>query len=103
ILAPADDSGLEKDAEVLRHVLLRGAGSRRQLLDARLTPTQLVDQLDPHRLRQDAEAVRDQRNEVVRKRVRKRHRSRSSPSRAGATSAEALNIAAANSATASLA
>ena len=60
-------------AEVLGDVLLRGAERLGQLVDGRLAVAQPVEQPDPHRLADHAEAAGDQLGEVVRKRMGKGH------------------------------
>jgi len=57
-------------AEVLGDVLLRRPDRFAQVEHARFSHAQAIEQLDPGRLAQDAETLRDQHDEVVRKRVR---------------------------------
>jgi hypothetical protein len=54
---------------VFGHVLLRRADQLRQLLHARLALAEPVEQLDPRRFREDAEAPGDQLDQLVGKRV----------------------------------
>ena len=69
LLAAAEDADLGQHLEVLGDVLLRGAEGLGQLVDARLAFAQPVEQLDPHRLTEHAEAARDQLDEVIGKGV----------------------------------
>jgi len=71
--AATDDAGLQQDTEVLRDVLLRRPGGLAQLAHARLAFAERVEQLDPHRLADDAEAARDQLDQRVGKGLGKVH------------------------------
>src|SRR5262249_21323328 len=73
VLAPADDAGLGEHAKVLRDVLLRAPERLSQFIDARLALAQPVEQPDPHRLADHAEARGDQLDELIRQRVGKDH------------------------------
>jgi len=54
---------------VLRDVLLRGAEGVGELADGGLAVAEMVEQPDPHRLADRAEAARDQLDAVVGERV----------------------------------
>jgi hypothetical protein len=60
-------------AEVLGDVLLGCADRIGQVEDGRLARAEAVEQLDPRRLAQRAEALRDKGDQVVGKRVRDSH------------------------------
>ena len=70
VLLAADDAGLGEHADVLGDVLLRGAERLGELVDGQRPVAQRVEQADAHRLADDAEALRDQLDERLRKRVR---------------------------------
>src|SRR5262245_37898517 len=57
LLAPAHDPASQQDPEMLRDVLLRGAGRLLKVADARLALAKDLKQLDPHRLAQHPEAL----------------------------------------------
>ena len=58
--AAADDARLMEDAKVLGNVLLRGIQRLDELTDRSRAIAQPVQQLDPHRLADDTEPLRDQ-------------------------------------------
>src|SRR5690349_1884110 len=65
VLRAGHEAGPEQHAQVLGHVLLRGAGGLLQLLHGRVVLAERVEQLDPHRLAEYPEALRDQVHERV--------------------------------------
>ena len=73
LLAPGDDAAPLQHAQVLGDVLLRRADQLGQLEHGRLALAQPVEQLDPGRLAQRAEALCDQLDQVIGKRVRNGH------------------------------
>ena len=68
-LTEPDDPLLAQDAEVLGDVLLRRADRVGQLLHGRLPLPEQVEQLDPRRVGEHAEAARDQLDQLVGKRM----------------------------------
>src|SRR5664279_2056205 len=72
-LAAAEDAHVGQNGEMLGDVLLRGIEPLRQLVDARLALAKAVEQLDPHRLAEHAEAACDQLDEVIRQWVGQGH------------------------------
>ena len=73
LLAAAEDAGVGEHGEVLGDVLLRGADRLGELADGGLAVAEPVEQLDPHRLADRAEAAGDQLDQVIGKRMGKRH------------------------------
>ena len=70
LLGAGDHPGGVEDAEVLGDVLLRGAERLLQLADGRVALAQAIEQLDSHRLAEDAEALGDELDQRLGKRVR---------------------------------
>src|SRR5688572_14267629 len=70
----SDDAGLCQHTDVLRNVLLAGAERLRQLVDGQGPVAQRVEQAEAHGLTDDPEALRDELDERLRKRVRDRSR-----------------------------
>src|SRR6266545_3664356 len=73
LLAPRDDPAPLQHAEMLGDVLLRRLDQLGQLEHARLAVAEAVEQLDPGRLAQRAEALGDQLDQIIGKRVRDGH------------------------------
>ena len=69
-LSAAENPGLVEDTEMLGDVLLRGAEALGQLRDARLAVAETLEDPDPHRLTDDAEAPRDQLDDGRGERIR---------------------------------
>ncbi len=63
------DAGLVQQPEVLGDVLLRRAEPVDEFADGRVAVTQRVEQLDAHRLAEDAKALSDQLGELIGERV----------------------------------
>ena len=57
VLGAADHAGSVKDSKMLGNVLLGGAERLLELADSGLALAQPVEQLDPHRLAEHAEAL----------------------------------------------
>ena len=69
VLLPGDDAGLGEHADVLGDVLLRGAERLGELVDGQGPVAQRVEQADAHGLADDPEALGDELDERLRKRV----------------------------------
>ena len=69
VLGAADHSRGVQDAEVLGDVLLGGVERFLQLTDGRVSLAQSVEQLDPHRLAEHPEALRDEFDQRLGKRM----------------------------------
>src|SRR6266540_3643799 len=70
VLAAADDAGFGEQLQVFGDVLLRAVERPAELIHARLAGAELVEQTDPERLAEHAEATRDQLDKFLGKRVR---------------------------------
>src|ERR1035438_2369797 len=69
VLGAGDHAGGMQDAEVLGDVLLGGAERLLELSDRRLTLPQAVQELDPHRLAEHPEALGDELDQRLGKRM----------------------------------
>ena len=67
VLGAGDHAGVVEDRQVFGDVLLAGAGRLLELDDGEVAFAQVVEQLDPHRLGKDAEALGDQADEPVKR------------------------------------
>ncbi len=74
VLLSSDDARLRQHSDVLRDVLLAGAERVCQLVDGQGPVAQGVEEADAHGFPDDAEALRDERDERFWKRVRDRSR-----------------------------
>jgi hypothetical protein len=69
LLAAAEHADVGEHSQVLRHVLLRGAESIRELANRSLTVAKVIEQPDSHRLGEHPEAACDELGEVLWNRV----------------------------------